>query len=259
MTNLPDDEIVSAVLDGEATDEEVARVDADAALTARLGELRAARDAIAAPVSLPSPADRDAAVAAAMTESVSAKVRPVVDMRDRRRRRALRVASIAAALLIVVGIASAIAALSSRDDHKAKSAAGTEASVAPKDAVAQPAAGGPAAGDAAASAPQSAAPELGSFQTPEDVVDAVRRTQQTTATTTTPAPTSPPLSERSNAQTAKTSDAGGSCLLSRPDAIFVGRAHLSGQPVIVIVFGSPGQQTVELLDSNCAVVFSSLL
>ena len=54
MTDFTDDELVSAVLDGEATDEEVARVHADAALSARLAELRAARDAIAASVTLPS-------------------------------------------------------------------------------------------------------------------------------------------------------------------------------------------------------------
>src|SRR3954453_22123380 len=102
MTDLPDDEVVSAVLDGEATHEEVARVHADAGLTVRLGELRAARDAVAAPVTLPSPAQREAALAAARAESAQAPVRSVVDLRDRRRRRALRVASIAAALLVVV-------------------------------------------------------------------------------------------------------------------------------------------------------------
>ena len=54
MTDFTDDELVSAVLDGEATDAEAARVHADAGLSARLAELRAARDAIAAPVTLPT-------------------------------------------------------------------------------------------------------------------------------------------------------------------------------------------------------------
>ena len=48
MTDFSDDELVSAVLDGEASDTEVARVDADPVLAARLIELRSARDSIAA-------------------------------------------------------------------------------------------------------------------------------------------------------------------------------------------------------------------
>lgn len=54
MTDLahpsPDDEIVSAVLDGEATAAERAQVAADPALSARLDELRRVRAAVAEPV-----------------------------------------------------------------------------------------------------------------------------------------------------------------------------------------------------------------
>ena len=47
--------------------------------------------------------------------------------------------------------------------------------------------------------------------------------------------------------------------LSRPDATFVGHAQLSGQPVIVIVSESAGQQTVEVDDVNCTVLFTRTL
>ena len=50
MTPIPDDEVVNAVLDGEATAADAARVAADPALAARLEELRAVRRAVGAPV-----------------------------------------------------------------------------------------------------------------------------------------------------------------------------------------------------------------
>ncbi len=46
----PSDELVSAVLDGEATPDEAAQVDSDPTLSARRDELAAIRDAVAAPV-----------------------------------------------------------------------------------------------------------------------------------------------------------------------------------------------------------------
>jgi hypothetical protein len=50
LSHSPDDEIVSAVLDGEATADEQARVDADPDLQRRLAELARARDQVAVPV-----------------------------------------------------------------------------------------------------------------------------------------------------------------------------------------------------------------
>lgn len=66
-TPRPDDELVSAVLDGEATDDERARVEADPAARRRLAELAAVRDLVAAPVPVPAGA-RDRAVAAALAQ-----------------------------------------------------------------------------------------------------------------------------------------------------------------------------------------------
>jgi hypothetical protein len=245
MTDFTDDELVSAVLDGEATDEEAARVSADAALSARLAELRAARDAIAASVSLPSNEHRDRAVTAAMTSAEpAAALRPAVELHDRRRRRAIRVASIAAALLAIAGLVGAVAALSSRESHKAGSAAAGLAPSSASDAVAAAQAAAPPGPSPAVGTNRSAAgadglAELGSFQTEQDLVDAVKA-QNLQAAPGAPTDTFSPAVACG----------------SRADVTYAARASLSGQPVIVIVSGSAGQQTIEVVDVDCAVVFT---
>ncbi len=65
LPGTPDDEIVSAVLDGEATAAETALVAGDPALTARLEVFRSVSGAVATPVEPPAGA-RDGAVAAAL-------------------------------------------------------------------------------------------------------------------------------------------------------------------------------------------------
>jgi hypothetical protein len=112
-TSAPDDELVNAVLDGEATTAEVARVAADPRLAARLDTLRAVADAVAASVPI-DPATRDRQVAVAREAWIGAVVEsaghtttgptaPVVDLRARRRgARALGVAAAVLALALLV-------------------------------------------------------------------------------------------------------------------------------------------------------------
>src|SRR5688572_8576296 len=64
----PDDELVAAVLDGEATADERARVEADPALRARLAQFAEVRRRVAAPVTVP-PDARERAMAAALAEA----------------------------------------------------------------------------------------------------------------------------------------------------------------------------------------------
>jgi hypothetical protein len=256
MTDFTDDELVSAVLDGEATDEEAAHVRADPALSARLVELRAARDAIAVSVPLPMNEQRDALIAAAMTSAdaaadADAAARPADELRERRRRRALRVASVAAAVLAVAGIIGAIAALASRDSRKADTSAAGQAASSPVTTAQAPQSTPPFAADggaAQAAAGASSASVLGSFQTPQELVEAVK-THITPAT--------------QNVQSAPTIEPSASFLVPpcrpRTDVIYVARASLSGQPVTVIVSGRAGQQTIEVDDLNCAVVFTQPL
>ena len=148
-----DDELVTAVLDGEATDDEVARVRRDPALAARLAELEAVADAVATPVAPLDDAVVDDLVARALAvadadrpgdDEVPAGAtdpadRPgaVVDLAARRRRTTWLVAA-AVAVIALVGIPLALAA----DDEPTPQFA----------AVGSAVAGGGAATDAAADA-----------------------------------------------------------------------------------------------------------
>ena len=97
----PDDDLVSAVLDGEATEDERARVAADPVLAARLAEFAAAADEVAALVAPRAAADRDRAITAAVAE------RPrrddvVVAMHGPHRGHSQHILAVAAAVLVVL-------------------------------------------------------------------------------------------------------------------------------------------------------------
>ena len=119
----PDDLLVSAVLDGVASPDDVARVAADPRLSARLEQFRAVAEAVRGPVPLVDPVVRDAHLARARDAfgaagTVGADTRPVVapgattpppptDFAAARAQRARRarpraILSIAAAVVLVV-------------------------------------------------------------------------------------------------------------------------------------------------------------
>jgi arginine/ornithine N-succinyltransferase beta subunit len=93
------DELASAYLDGAATIEEQALVESDPALLARVDELRSVRDALAEPVVPATAAERDATISAAVGAT------NVVAIDTARGQRRLRIASIAAAIVLVLGAA----------------------------------------------------------------------------------------------------------------------------------------------------------
>src|SRR5437764_3549317 len=117
----PDDDLASAYLDDEVTADERARVEGDPVLQARVARLQAARDElVAAAIDFPSATARDATIRAALVQS------PIVDLRVERARRRIRVASIAAAVLLVIGVAGLLVRLAtaSSPEKKFSSAAG---------------------------------------------------------------------------------------------------------------------------------------
>jgi hypothetical protein len=121
----PDDELVSAVLDGEATPEERARVAADPVLSARLAEFQAVHDAVAQPVAAPDAGARERAIAAAKVavrhHGEDDVVRPL-----RRRgpaRDVQRFLAVAAAVLLVVAGLGVLARSVGGDDSGNDSAA----------------------------------------------------------------------------------------------------------------------------------------
>ena len=100
------DELVSAYVDGEATPAEVAEVEGDDVLLARVEQLRAVRDAVAAPVPPMSAERRDQAISAALAvadaevaERREAKIVPL----HRPRQTLLAVAAATIVLAAVVG------------------------------------------------------------------------------------------------------------------------------------------------------------
>src|SRR4051812_35944702 len=139
MSDVTDDELASAYLDGEVSDAERARVEHDPALLARVDRMRAARDALAsAPLDQPDEAARDAAIRAAIIGSDAT----VIDLRRERVRRGVRIASIAAAVMVVVGAAGVLIRLAG------DSSSSTKSSTAAANSAPSPSGGSPAAGGA---------------------------------------------------------------------------------------------------------------
>jgi hypothetical protein len=110
-----DDEAISAVLDGEATADEVAHVDACATCAARLGELRDAALFVRTPVEPPSDTEREAAIAAVLAPT-TATVTPI-------RRAVPRWLGAAAAALAVLAGIGVFAGVQRDRDHAKESAA----------------------------------------------------------------------------------------------------------------------------------------
>lgn len=113
-----EDELVSAYLDGEATPAEIAEVEQDDGLLARVEQLRAARDAAAAPVA-PLPAElRDrmieTALAAADAETDQRREARIVPVR---RRRETLLAVAAAAILLAAVVSAGLIASRGGDDE----------------------------------------------------------------------------------------------------------------------------------------------
>jgi len=113
MTDASDqrDELASAYVDDEATPAERALVEADPELVRRVGELRAVRSALAAPVVRPDATTRDVAIDAARAVATAAPVGATVTAIDRRRpnRRALAVVGAAAAAAAAIAVVAVVA------------------------------------------------------------------------------------------------------------------------------------------------------
>ena len=112
MTDDPDflDELLTRYLDGDATDDEIARVEADPALVARVATLRTAIDLVASPITIPT-ADLDRIRAAAIAESATSSA--VSDLDARRAQKLQNRQRILAAAAVFVFLAVGFAAIQS--------------------------------------------------------------------------------------------------------------------------------------------------
>jgi hypothetical protein len=211
---LAPDEVASAALDGEVTPGEQARIDSDPALRARVAELRAVRDRVAAPVPPLPPARRQEILRRARDAFDAAGLAPVVPLTHRRRTsRLVRVlAPMAAAAAAIAGVAFLVrdgdggdddagVAVDSEATASATEAADVFATEGTAAAEAEAAAGGAAETTASAmeAADEAATPteaqtedaaafdvtDLGQLSTPEEV--AARLGDVAGATTPSPA------------------------------------------------------------------------
>lgn len=127
---LHDDELVSAYLDGEATPAEIAEVEASDALLARVGELRAVRDAVAEPVVLLSVERRDEMIGAALgvadaTDAARLEAKVVPLQRPQR----LLLAMAAAVIVLAAVVGTGLIASRGSDEADTAAAPAAEAGV----------------------------------------------------------------------------------------------------------------------------------
>jgi hypothetical protein len=246
-------ELASAYLDGEATTEERALVEGDEGLLVRVAELQAVRDALAAPIPPPTTAQREAAIAAAVG------VANVAEIDVARARRGIRIASIAAAVLLVLGaVGVLLRAAGSQSEDKFQTVAGSI--------------GNNTASAAAAEAPKAAAgaadannfslvrPELGAFSDRSSLIAATQSQvhdpqfdQKQQAST----PAAPSANEGAPPTTVAVS-----CLVPAPpdtaSQLYAATAVLEGRRVQVDVFTIvDGSLTLVVTDvASCTQVFS---
>ena len=125
----PDDELISSYIDGEATLDEVARIQADPELRARIQEFEAAKDLLSTPVTPLPEADVDRLIDNALWQSTTSdRITDLSAVRAMRTFSPQRLATIAATLVLLAGVVGALIALNpdSRDDMTASTADSAE-------------------------------------------------------------------------------------------------------------------------------------
>ena len=128
-----DDELISSYIDGEATLDEVARIQADPELLARIQEFEAAKDLLSAPVPPLPESDVDRLIDSALWQSTTSdRITDLSAVRAMRRFNPQRLATIAATLVLLAGVVGALIALnnSGTGDEMSASTAGDSSATA---------------------------------------------------------------------------------------------------------------------------------
>ena len=107
-----DDELISSYIDGEATLDEVARIQADPELLARVQEFEAAKELLSSPVPPLPESDVDRLIDNALWQSTTSdRITDLSAVRAMRRFSPQRLATIAATLVLLAGVVGALIAL----------------------------------------------------------------------------------------------------------------------------------------------------
>jgi hypothetical protein len=261
MSDLSPDELASAYVDGEVSADERAQVEGDPELLARVDELRAVQRALAAPVEPPPEAYRDAAIAAALGGATTASV---IDLDAARARRRMRLATIAAAIVVVLGVAGVL--VRAATDHKATKFEAVSGSVAtttlsPRAEQGAGAATGPAANTGADSIARD---DLGSFTDRSSLAAAAQTRVHGQAVDQTKAAASASSFAQASREGAPPygPGPGQSCPVPPPPdtsyVTYAATAVLGGRPVLVDVFTiADGSLVLVVTDAaTCSQVFS---
>jgi hypothetical protein len=234
------DELASAYLDGDATAEEVARVEADSGLMARVAELRAVTRSVAEPVTPPPAKVRDAAIARAVAAATT------VDLAaERRRRTRTRLWVASAAAVILAGLIAVPLLVRTLGDNGETDTAGraadedTQAESAPETATTTTLESGAGGGDVGPTSAPEELPFLGSFADEDSLVSAARGNGF--------APTNGDADTLAVLPACPAPDGA-----AAPVATY--SAELAGEPVTVFVLEDPsGAQRVVAVDGRCEV------
>lgn len=261
----PDDDLVSAVLDGEAGAEERARVAADPVLRARLAEFDAVRAMVAEPVAGVAGAARERAIATAVAEARRGDdvIVPLAARRDPR-----RFLAVAAGVLLVLLAAGFLAARVSEDGSGPGDSAlrDTATDDAGSDESADSAGGG-ATSEGAVEAPFADLTDLdlGPVADEAELRAALDRRVALPATPATTLPaTGPPATDGAEAATPVPGD-GTDCLVRLEEAdptldglLLRATATYAGTPAVVHVFAvSDGGQRVIVVSADACTVLTA--
>jgi negative regulator of sigma E activity len=262
MSDETRDELISAVLDGEATEAEAAQVRDDPALAARLDELAAVKSRLQVETSVPPPGAADAAVAAALEASTAPAAAPVVT--HPRWRRAAPVLAAAAAVFVVIIGAVALTRPASHSTTSTATAARPPAdeaqSAASTTTVAPDTEKAAGAQSFAPALPAAAAPSpsLGSFSDQQSLVDAAKRSALLQADSEPNAVTNDRSSAEGPPTTTVPAPVGTCTAPPRSDPLVLdGSATYDGRPMQVFVYDVPPGLTVVVLDATqCTTLFT---
>lgn len=252
-----EDDVVSAVLDGEATAEERDAVLGDPRLRARLRELERLRSATAdAPPLAPSARDEiltRALDAAAITPSVGAGDELAGRRAEAARRRARVLVAGAAVAVVLLAVPLLVLALGDRDG-RVEDASETAESVAPESEAPEP---GDASSLGAATDGPAELGDVGSVDDLQELRAAVDAAPRAPASSTT-APDASSTARAGDEQfavgavvTCREAVVAAHTDLGAPVA--VATATLAGEPVLVLVFGRD-PVTIVVADASCRTV-----
>lgn len=258
MTDHDDtfDDLASAYLDDEVSDDERARVAADAPLLGRVEELGAVRESLRSSGAAVDPSHRDRAVAAALAAFDGGQVASLADARRRRSRRAAQLVGVAAAVALLALAVPFLEQLDSGSDGAVLAGRADDTDQTMRADASAP----EMSSEALTAVPGAVMEDLGAFGDVEGLATVVRTRLDGAAADSAPGADG---SGGSGAGVAGSGQGQEPCATQRSAAepvVFSALATLDGRAVLVLVRGDEAGRTLLVYDvAMCAEVVSQPL